>query len=232
MQSSYKIIKSTKVQEDTLISPPSLEFIYKDIKISNDNGFNIEEIEKALLKEAKLEKDKIIDEARKEALNIIDNAKLKAEEIIDSAKDLGYQEGYKKGYNDGYEYGKIEAENEYKRLRNEGDLYLKSCFEEGKSFIKKFEKDIIKLSTDIARHIVKTELSLNPEAVYKIAESIISKAIDKKQIILRVNPSDFNIVKSRKEELGIYVEDANNIIILADTQIEQGSMCAETPLVL
>ncbi|QCX32351.1 hypothetical protein FDN13_00815 [Caloramator sp. E03] len=230
MQSSYKIIKSTETINDVLITPPVIETIYEQIKINNnDNSFKIEEIEKVILEEINLEKNKILDEAQKEAKNIIESAKIKYEEIIKEARENGYQDGYKDGYSQGYEYGVNEANRECENMREDGIAFLKSCHEEGKNYIKKFEKDIINLAVDIAKHVIKSELAINTDAVYKIAESLISKAIDKKQIILRVNPLDFNVIKSRKEELGIYVEDHNNIIVLADPQIEQGSMTAETP---
>lgn len=229
MQSSYKIIKSTIVGKDTVISSPVIEKLYKQYISKDSSQISFEDIQKSIVKEAVEEKIRIINEAQNKAHEIINKAKNTAEDILEKAKDEGFQEGYRNGYSEGYQYGLNEAREQCTSMKEDAEAFIKSCHEESRKYIKKCEKEIIKLAVEIARHILKSELSINPDAVYKIAEGIISKAVDKKQVILKVSPLDFNTVKNRKEELSIYVEDSSSIIVVADPSIEQGSLKAETP---
>jgi hypothetical protein len=66
-------------------------------------------------------------------------------------------------------------------------------------------------------------------SVKMAGEKVVSKAVDRKQLVLKVNPKDFVIIKNKKDELSIYVENSNNIFLIADSTINQGSIKAETP---
>lgn len=237
MQSSYKIIKGTVVGESAIVSPPILDSIYKKVSHNQaeDEGNEVEDIKEIIAKEAYAKSELIIKKANEEANSILNNARKEAEEFKKKACEEGHHEGYRGGYKEGYDYGINEAESEAVIIKNQADNilseaqeYLTNCHEESRKYIRDCEKEIIKLSIDIARQVINTELTLNPEAIYKIAEKLVSKATDKKQIMIRVNPHDFNIVKNRKEELSIYVEDSNNIVIIADSATAQGNLRAET----
>jgi flagellar assembly protein FliH len=237
MQSSYKIIKDTVIGESAVVSPPILDSLYKKaaLKYAEKDGSEPEDIQEVILKEAYSKSDAIIRKANEESKALLDNAKKSAEELKSKASEDGYQEGYKHGYKEGYNYGINEAGKEAELIKHEAESirsgakeFLGNCHEESRKYFRDCEKEIIKLATDMARQIINTELTINPEAIYKIAEKLVSKATDKKQIMIRVNPHDFNIVKNRKEELAIYVEDSNNIIIIADPGTAQGNLRAET----
>ena len=242
MHSSYNIVKSAVIDESKVILPPKIEEVLEkrkqlEVKINEDNE-NIKNKEN--INEIKNTSSKLVEDAKAKAHNILTNAEIKSKEIINKAQNdaekikkeangNGYQEGYKKGYSEGYEHGINEAEEKATEIRNEADEYIKGVQNEINLYIKDNKENIIKLAVKIAEHILNTELTLNNEAIYKIAEKVVASATDKKQVILKVNPSDFNIVKNRKQELSIYVEDVNNIIVVADPTVNKGSVKAETP---
>lgn len=228
MQSSYKIIKATKVQNDFIITTPTIENFYNSIKKDEESDFNIDEIKNAIKREIHDEKEKIINESKNEAQAIIEEARNKANEIYEKAKDEGFQKGYKEGYLNGYDFGINEAQKETEEKRKNAECYIKESYEKTRQFIKEFENEIISLSVEIAKSVIKSELVINSDAIFKIAENVISKSVDKKLIILKVNPIDLNILKDRREELSLYVEDSSNLIILGDNTIEKGNIVAET----
>ncbi|MCX7885546.1 MAG: FliH/SctL family protein [Caloramator sp.] len=228
MQSSFRIIKTSRIDNDFVISTPSVETFYNKMIKNDEKEFNIEDIKDAVKKEIYDEKEKILNEAQDKAQSIINEAKIKAEEIYENAKDEGFQEGYKEGYSKGYEFGIDEARKEMEDKRKSAESYVKESYDKTRQFIKEFQDEIISLSVEIAKSIIKSELLINSDAVFKIAESIISRSVDKKLIILKVNPMDLNVLKDRKEELSLYVEDSSNLIILGDNAIEQGNIVAET----
>jgi flagellar assembly protein FliH len=171
----------------------------------------------------------MLQDAKHKAEEILKNAEVESEKIKKSSKDSGYQEGYKNGYKDGYDFGIKEADSEGVNIRKAADDYRSSCVESVKQYLSDTEQEIIHLAVAIAKQIVNTELTINPEAIFKIAEKVVSKAVDRKQIVLKVNPKDFVIIKNKKDELSIYVENSNNIFLIADSTIKQGSIKAETP---
>lgn len=227
MQSSYSVLKYTKVKGKELIKTPSVDFTKKDNILKDENN----DISKgdSILNDAWKNAEEIVRISQGKAVKIIEDAKKDGEKIKSSAKEEGYQEGYKNGYSDGYDYGINEAVKEADNIKKEGNKYLKSCNDAVDRFIKEKHDEIIKLAINIAKQIINSEISLNQDVVLNIAEKVLSKAIDKRQIVLKVNPEDYNLLMSKKEELSIYVESSNNLFIVADYAIEKGSIKAETP---
>lgn len=244
MHSSYNIIKSTVIESDTIVSTPVREKIYekimakdekRDESTSSNTYDELARIYDQIQKEAKNSAEIIIKDAESNARQMLDKALNQGEQLKEKAKDEGYQEGYSNGYKEGYDFGinesKAEAEaiiKEAQEVKNNADEVLKNARAEVDNFINNSSKDIIKLSVEIARQILGTELTVNQEAIYKLAEKVISNAVDKKQVILKVNPYDFNLVKARKEELSVYVEDSNNLFIVGDPSVKQGNIIADT----
>lgn len=231
MQSLYKIIKSPETSGSEIISLPDIKQIYENSKqIKNASNSDISSnVYDELSLTAKQKAEMIIKEAETASKSIIEKSKAEAEAALKKAKEDGYQEGYRKGYNEGYEFGINEANSEAEEIRKNADTYIESCKSETEAYIKNKQEEILQLSIAIARQIIKSELAVNPEIVNKIAEQVLSQATDRKHVILKVNPADFNIVKNKKDDLSIYVENPNNLFIIADSNVTQGSVKAETP---
>lgn len=229
MHSSSKIIKSTVISSNAVISSPAANMLINraiEENYENDSSKNVIEM---FEKEIERKKNEVLNDAVKKADEIIQQADLEASDIKQNACEDGYQEGFKVGYSEGYNHGINEANSEAQSIRNAAKDLLTSCHEETRKYIKDSEKEIINLSIEIAKQIIGIETSVNPDAVFKIAEKVISRAVERKQVVLRVNPDDFNIVKGRKDELSMYVEDSSNIVVIADPKIPRGGITAETP---
>lgn len=231
MQSLYKIIRSPETSGSEIISLPDIKQIYENSKqIKNASNSDISSnLYDELSLGAKQKAEMIIKEAETASKNIIEKSKTEAEAALKKAKEDGYQQGYRKGYNEGYQFGINEANTEAEEIRKNADTYIESCKSETEAYIKNKQEEILQLSIAIARQIIKSELAVNPEIVNKIAEQVLSQATDRKHVILKVNPADFNIVKNKKDDLSIYVENPNNLFIIADSNVTQGSVKAETP---
>lgn len=230
MQSSCNVIKGSIISGFETITPPAVcidntSYITDD---KNDLCNKTNEERESVLRQAELTKRDIIKKAENEADKIINSAKSKAEEIMKGARDEGYQTGYKEGYKHGYSYGKEESLKEGQKIKDEASQYLKNCQEAIKAYIYDKEKSIIDLSIEIARHIIHTELKMNPDAIYEIAHQAVSKVADKHQLILRVSPHDFPILKDKKDGLSIFTENPSDLIIIPDDTIKPGCVTAET----
>jgi flagellar assembly protein FliH len=227
MQSSYRIIKDTVINKSKTVAPPPPPKVRKEQKIEEPIVLKTDENPELI--KAMEEKELILNDAKNKAKEIIANTNSKMQQFKKKSEQEGYQEGYKKGYKEGYDFGEKQVKEETKKLRADAEQFVSNCHEESRKYINDCRDEIIMLAVDIARKIINTEITVNTNAIYRIAENVISKAVDKKQIILKVNPADFNIIKNRKDELSIYVEDTSNIIVIADSSISHGSIMAETP---
>lgn len=225
MQSSYSIIKYTEINgREVITHPPVVNHIKR-----NDTHLHIEDgyIDKAssIIEEAKLEAEKIIKISESKAKNILKNAEEEADRIKVTSKD----EGYRNGYQEGYQHGMDEANRAAEKVRKSADDYMKSSKSAVEEYIKSSHDEIIKLALNISKQIINSEISKNPDIISKIAEKVLSRAVDKTQLILKVNPEDFDTVKERKELLSKYVDNSNNLFIVADYSVSKGAIKAETP---
>lgn len=232
MQSLYKIIKSPVTDGNEVISLPDirakLEKKVQDEYSSDSDSEDLLKAQNELLLNAKKRAEVIVKEAEASADKIVEEAKASSEKIFLEAKDTGYQEGYRQGYNEGYQFGTNEAKSEAEEIKKNADIYIESCRIEAEAYIKSKQEEILQLALAIARQVIHGEVIINPDMAGKIAEDVLSKATDRKHVILKVNPADFSIVKNKKEDLSIYVENPNNLFIIADSSVSQGSIKAET----
>jgi flagellar assembly protein FliH len=228
MQSSSRVIKSTVIDRNKLIAPPALETVMLKSLEGEYKDFSLEDVYEKITKEANDLKAQILRDAEITSRQITDKAARDAEMLKKSYSEDGFQQGYKKGYQEGYDHGVREANSNAMEIIKDADEYLKACQAAATRYIKETQEDIVTLSVEIAKKILNTELTVNTEAIFKMAQGILSKAVDRRQIILKVNPQDFNLIKNRRDELSIYVEDPNNLMIVADSSIGQGSLKAET----
>lgn len=230
MQSLYKVIKSPITSGNEIISLPDIKLIQekKEQKKNDLDNDNSSDIHDEILLNANKKAEVIIKNAEDYAKKLLEDTKITADKTLMDAKEDGYQQGYRQGYNEGYQFGINEASSESDEIRKNADIYIDSCKAETEVYIKNKHEEIIGLSIEIAKQVIHSEIMINPDIVNKIAENVLSKATDRKHVILKVNPADFNVVKSKKEDLAIYVENPNNLFIIADSGVTQGSVKAET----
>lgn len=234
MQSLYKILKSPVTNGNEIISLPDIKLMSKkkleenSLTKEDNNTEAYDEVYDKILSEANSKAEIIIKTAEETAKKLLDDAKQSADKALIEAKDEGYQHGYRQGYNEGYDFGINEANVEADKIRKAADIYMESCKSETETYIKNKHKEIIELSLEIAKQVIHSEVMINPEVVNKIAAVVLAKVTDRNHVILKVNPVDFNVVRGKKDDLAIYVENPNNLFIIADSTVTQGSVKAET----
>lgn len=227
MQLSYNVIKHTAVNNKITVSPPSIDkFI--DTNIKNKEEINIEEIVEKIKKQAELDAKKIINEANKNALEIINNAKKNSEKILEEAKSEGYKEGLNKGYNDGYSKAILDSKEEAHKIIEEANQYLDGIYAEVNNYIEKSKEDIINLAIEIAKEVLKSELSISNEAIINCAQKALSKVKQKSNIILKTSINDYKIIKLRQQELEQFIDSSSTLIIVADSKLKNGDIFIET----
>jgi flagellar assembly protein FliH len=229
MQSSFKVIKDTKI-----ISQGSREIItnYSCTRSSDDrNNSNIED---STINEQNFEAIRLLEEARLQGEEILRRASEKAEimqrEAYEQAYNTGYFEGQQKGCSDGYKNGYEEA---MAKAKVEGDRIIKNSVdtlmnakEEYESYLIEKKEEVINLSINIAKHILKREVS-NVNGIDEMIVEALENSRKAESIVIRVNPIYTDNIKARLHDWKERFALKSEMFVLADNQIEQGCAVIE-----
>ena len=172
------------------------------------------------LREAEKEKEKIIEEGKKEAERIINEAKVEAEKIKKEAYEKGYQQGLEEGFNN----GKQEINLLANRLKEITSYIANKRME----IINKSEREVVELALEIVKKIIKEIKENERDIVIRQIKYTLSKLAGKTRFIVRVNPSDIDVVSKHKETFFNLVEEGSDIKIIEDPFVEQGGCIVET----
>ncbi|MFA5104078.1 MAG: FliH/SctL family protein [Candidatus Margulisiibacteriota bacterium] len=212
-QASPNMSYDNSVQEEEKISPQDT-YIEQELSPPIDNSLSDEEkIESAYEKASK-----IIEQAQSEVQEMMENAQSEAETLRESAKAEGLEEG------------KREGEAQISEAINQALETLNEAIKQRKKIIKDAESEIVRLSLKIAEQIIRSEVSVNKDAVMNIVAEAINKVSDRENVIVKVNRDDAEYIKTYKEKLAGIVDGVKNLSILEDSQVEPGGCVVETNL--
>lgn len=99
---------------------------------------------------------------------------------------------------------------------------LNSLSIQAESIIEYHEQEILKLVIKIARKIIDTEVSLNPEIVLNVLKNSLNFLNEKEEIKVLVNSNDWTIVKDNLKKLSLTIDLPENIEIISNPNIAQG----------
>lgn len=230
IKSSYVIIQNPKNTND------SAKFI-KPIDEYMDNT-------KSVVDEAYIEKEKILNEALEEAKAIINSANEYKSNILSTVTkemeeqkkkgfDVGHNEGYEKGKQLGIDEGKTLAEKEVNK-KNEG-LVAELCkqiytVEESKDeIIKKYEKDLVKLSIDIAEKIIRTKIKENDDIIKNIINNAIKDYRNVEWIKVYLSSNDYITISTDQNIMQKLSQISERVILEVLTDASDGELIIETP---
>jgi flagellar assembly protein FliH len=135
-----------------------------------------------------------------------------------------YDKGFAQGEKDGFELGETKAT---KVIENIDKLYdemrqLKT------SLVKQYEKDILETIFAISKKVIHTHMQFDETAVKNTIMAAINLASEKREITLRINPEDFELVEKLRPELFASHMNVKSIMITSDSTILRGGCLLET----
>ncbi len=229
IKSSYVIIQNPNNTQDSS-------------KYVNPIGGNLNSTD-YIVGEAYTEKEKILKEALEESKLIINSANeyknnmlltvsQEMEEHRKKGFDSGYNEGYEKGKYLGFEEGKALAEKEINK-KNE-NLIAELCrqiytVEESKDeLIKRYEKDLIKLSVDIAEKIIRTKISQNDEIIKDILANAIKDYRNVEWLKIYLSSNDYITISTDKNIMQKLSQISEHVALEVISDAEDGELIIET----
>jgi flagellar assembly protein FliH len=188
------------------------------------------------------QRETILKEAKQEALKIISTAKKDAQDEIEQKKTAGYEKGYnggveagkKQGYVEGYKIGKEEItdvlQKQNESVLNEIAQMLEKIETEKKSIILQYEKNLTKLSIDIAEKIIRHKIHSEDYTVVSIIEGVIKDYRNVEWIKIYISDKDDAIaVQADKKLINELNKISDDVKIEVSEEIEEGGAIVETP---
>lgn len=174
------------------------------------------------------EADTILTEARAEAAELREDAQIQAEALREAA----WQEGHHQGKTEGR--ATVEAElraawdTRQEALRAELDFIITQIGAARATLWARQEADMVALTLDIARQVIKTEVSQNPEVVRALIANALRRLTDKDNVRVRVSVADAPRVKEARQDLMEMVDGLRQLEIVDDRRIGEGGCVIET----
>lgn len=172
-----------------------------------------------LLAVARAEAEQILAGAEQEARAIVERARREAESLKEQAR----QEGLAEGRRTGFEQGLKEAAAKVA----EGERIRREALAERAKIMRELKPEITQLVLRIAKKVIHDELSQNPEAVSKVIEAALERAVVKENIRLLVHPLDFPQVAAKRDEISRR-SGALDLEVIPDPGIGRGGCRIET----
>ena len=151
----------------------------------------------------------------------------------DAIKQEGYTEGYAEGFAQGQAQGVLETQ------RQIGEFIAHQAQEAAQNFTQLFasaqselaeteqvmSREVLELACELARQIVRHELSVNPNALQPVVREAMSLLVaETKTALIRLNPQDLEVLEDaiRAEFSGL------SLTLLADVTVARGGCLIES----
>lgn len=163
-----------------------------------------------------------IDSTEENALKPVAEAPEPAEPVID------IETIRENAFTAGIAAGRQQAEED---LDNIAETFLSICNE-----LDRLRETILKNSADemkelvmaISERIIRHSVKEQEETIIATIQDAIHLAVKSDEFQIQINPADLEVVNSRKEEIISSVSGLENIVLKADTNIEQGGCKLES----
>lgn len=184
------------------------------------------------------EAETIIANAEETAAKCLTEAESKAQEIAQQAYEeshsKGYQEGFEQGQQEGFEQGNqtvlADMQQTMQQTLEKAQEIVERAEQEARQMILDAEREIVEIALAVARRVLAREIEENPTAILPIVKEALGKVRDQEQIIIRVNPEDYEMVLMAKRDLQLMVGRENAVSVAADHIVPSGGCVIDTSL--
>jgi flagellar assembly protein FliH len=98
-----------------------------------------------------------------------------------------------------------------------------------KEILKQYEKEILELIFSIVKKIIHDQAELDEKTIKNTVFKALNLTAEKSEIVLRVNPEDFDFVERLRPEFFTKFKELKSITATSDPSITRGSCFLETP---
>jgi flagellar assembly protein FliH len=174
------------------------------------------------------EADAVLVQARAEAAEMLEDAGVQAEALREAA----WQEGHHQGKTEAQAAVEAELRAAWDARRDALRAELENIVAEigatRQALWARQESEMVALSLDIARQVVKTEVTQNPEVVRALIANALRRLTDKDNVRVRVSLADAPRIKEARQDLMEMVDGLRHLEIVDDRRVGEGGCVIET----
>jgi|GEM_PF-1152968 len=170
-------------------------------------------------------------QTKNDALHLLEEAEKKADRYLMEARKkipMIEKEAYEKGFFQGEQSGLEIGERKIKAIADNFSQIVAELGKIKRKIYQDNEKEIIDMAIKISEKIVHQEISLNNEVIVSVAKAAISQAVDRENLIIKINPADFETVLKYKPKIMDSMDGINVILLKKDEGILRGGCVVET----
>lgn len=233
IKSNYVIIQEPKNIYKSSEHPKSTEYTEQQTNIENSLTTASESNSQKIKADAIRESKEIMEAANNYKNNMLATVDKEIEEHRKRGYEVGYTQAYEKGKSLGYEEGKIIAQKEISE-KNEA-LIAELCkqiymVEDSKDeIIKRYEKDLVKLATEIAEKIIRVKISQNDEIIKDILHNAIKDYRNVEWLKIYLSKNDYVTVSTDKNIMEKLSKISEHVTLEAISDGEDGELIIESP---
>lgn len=154
---------------------------------------------KRAVHDAQFEAAQILANAQAQSAAILEEAHEQREQVLTSSREEGYNAGLL-----------------------QWNQALVAAWAAGDRYVAHQERHLVSLAVHIAEKILDAEITLEPEAVLRIAQSALKSAPPQRQLVVRVNPDDEQRVREWASSAGAASTYSQFITVATDASIARG----------
>ena len=158
---------------------------------------------------------------RKKAKEILEEAQRRTAFLEREAYEKGFEQGEKDGLNLGQKKIAKSVEQIERLLIEIGHLK--------EEILKQFEKEILSLVFSIAEKIIHKKIEEDDTIIHEVVLEAMHAVTEKSQIVIKVNPEDFESVEKIKPGLFSTFKNLKSVVIMPDLSVNKGGCLLETP---
>lgn len=135
-----------------------------------------------------------------------------------------YEKGFAQGEKDGLELGTLKALKIIENIENLLDEIVRLRTD----IVKSYEKDILGLICSVAEKVVHHQVALNGSAIRETVIKAIQLATEKRSILLKINPEEFDYIEGLKPEFFQRFNELASMEIVSNPSVRRGGCFLET----
>ncbi len=178
--------------------------------------------------EARMQAAGILERAQREAESLLEDARVQA----DTLREAAWQEGFHDGQTTGRTAMELtlrdEWEAEKRALRAQIQKIVADIGAARQALWEGQEAEMVAFVLTVARQVIKTEVTQNPEVIRAVIQNALRRVTDKEQVRIRVSVGDAPAVRAMRDELLAMTDGLRQLEIMDDRRVGDGGCVIET----
>jgi flagellar assembly protein FliH len=162
--------------------------------------------------------------AKPDPHDVLSEEGLETQDRIARIEEEAYENGFSQGEKDGFEIGEQKGAKLVERL----EALLMELQQLPKHIIQQSEKELVDIVFKIAAKVVHQQMKDENNTIATTILDAIYLAAEKKEITLRVNPEDYELVEKLRPEIFSSIRELKTMTVTSDVSVTRGGCLLET----